>query len=129
VPGVHAEPTPHLSLATVDGSRVGADAEELGRRLDAVNLEQALIDVEIANARVLDLTARLVESNRRVLELQVQLDEARTESRRVVAEAEAVVDSAHSEMAAHDAYLEQQRSSTAYRWAAKVWNLRNALRS
>ncbi len=124
-----AEPTPHLSLATVDGSRVGVSQADLERRLDAVSLDQALIDVEIANARVVDLTARLVESDRRVSELQTQLDELRAEARRVNAEAEATVGAVRAEMAAHDAYLAEQRSSGAYRWAAKIWNVRNALRS
>jgi hypothetical protein len=38
--------------------------------LDGINLTQALVDVEIANARVIDLTRRLTEFNK-------QLGEAR----------------------------------------------------
>ena len=48
------------------------DTDELTRRLDRLNLTQALLDFEVANARVLDLTARLVESNKRVLTLQAE---------------------------------------------------------
>jgi hypothetical protein len=48
------------------------DTDELTRRLDRLNLTQALLDFEVANARVLDLTARLLESNKRVLTLQAE---------------------------------------------------------
>jgi predicted nucleic acid-binding Zn-ribbon protein len=127
------EPASHLSLATVDGASVAAsdrpDAEVLREQMDALSLEQALIDAEVANARVVDLTARLVESNRRVTELTAQISELRSDAVRIQAEAGAEVDAVHAEMAAHDAYLNEQRSSQAYRWAAKVWNLRNALRT
>jgi outer membrane murein-binding lipoprotein Lpp len=34
--------------------------------LDGINLTQALIDVEIANARVIDLTRRLTEFNKQL---------------------------------------------------------------
>jgi hypothetical protein len=35
--------------------------EQLGREMDRISLEQALKDVEIANARVTDLTQRVIE--------------------------------------------------------------------
>ncbi len=124
-----ASPVTLSVVAAPTGDHAADQQAELERRLDAVSLEQALIDVEIANGRVVDLTARLVESDRRVRELQEQLDELRADNRRVAAEAAATVEAVHAEMAAHDQYLAQQRSSTAYRWAAKVWNLRNALRT
>lgn len=41
-------------------TKVPPDAD-LSTAVGTVNLEQALIDVEIANARVMDLTARLSE--------------------------------------------------------------------
>jgi TRAP-type mannitol/chloroaromatic compound transport system substrate-binding protein len=118
-----------LALAAVDGSLVAPSPEELSAQMDAINLEQALIDVEVANARVLDLTARLVESSARVSQLHDELTKLRAESEIVAVAAETQVAELRAEMAAHDEYLAQQRSSHAFRWAAKVWNLRNALKS
>jgi hypothetical protein len=43
------------------------------RTLDTLNLEQALKDFEVANARVLDLTQRLVDSERKRKELSDEL--------------------------------------------------------
>jgi hypothetical protein len=43
--------------------------------LDKVSLEQALRDFEIANARVLDLTQRLIASERRRSEVENELQE------------------------------------------------------
>lgn len=40
---------------------------------DQVSLEQALIDVEIANRRVIDLTARLTAISRELMETRSQL--------------------------------------------------------
>ena len=51
-----------------------APTEELTRRLDALSLQQALIDFELANARVLDLTARVVEATNRGVRLQAEVD-------------------------------------------------------
>lgn len=48
--------------------------DELVRRLDALSLQQALIDFELANARVLDLTARLVEATNASVRRQAELD-------------------------------------------------------
>lgn len=42
--------------------------------IDKISLEQALIDVEIANKRVLDLTARLTELSRELLEARARLN-------------------------------------------------------
>ncbi len=50
------------------------EVDSLGREIDALSLRQALLDFEMANARVLDLTARLVEANARVVKLQAELD-------------------------------------------------------
>lgn len=46
---------------------------DIGRAMDAVNLERALIDFEIANARVIDLTARLTEFSRDLLATRAEL--------------------------------------------------------
>ncbi|HEX8699181.1 MAG TPA: hypothetical protein VF815_10120 [Myxococcaceae bacterium] len=45
--------------------------------LDRVNLVQALRDFEIANARVLDLTQRLIESERRRKDVENELEQLR----------------------------------------------------
>jgi hypothetical protein len=53
--------------------------------LDGINLTQALVDVEIANARVIDLTRRLTEFNKQLGEArhaaevaQIELAQANT---------------------------------------------------
>ena len=55
--------------------------------LDALSLEQALLDAELANARVIDLTRRLLEAHAEVDRLRVQLEALeRGELERVKAE-------------------------------------------
>ena len=49
--------------------------------LDKVSLEQALRDFEIANARVLDLTQRLIASERRRAEVENELQQLRLSQR------------------------------------------------
>jgi hypothetical protein len=110
------------------GSSEDAAARELTAAIDRLSLSQALLDVEIANARVLDLTARLVEANQRADGLRAEVDKVTGESLQVRAQADADIASVRAEMAAHQAYLDEQRSSAAYRWAARIWNVRNALR-
>lgn len=41
--------------------------------IDKISLEQALIDVEIANKRVIDLTARLTSLSRELMETRARL--------------------------------------------------------
>lgn len=88
------------------------DSDELTRRLDRLNLTQALLDFELANARVLDLTARVVESNKRVLTLQ-----AENEAHRLAA------DAAQASIMTLSARLAAVESSTAYRAAQKLSSL------
>lgn len=45
--------------------------------IDAINLAQALRDVEAANARVLDLTKRLMESEHRRKQLEDEMERLR----------------------------------------------------
>jgi hypothetical protein len=118
--------SPRLSLVTPSTAR---DQQELSAQMDRLSLEQALLDVEVANARVLDLTARLVEATQRISVLGADLDAMRSETEQVKVVAEVEVAAVRTEMASHQAHLDAQRSSTAYRWAAKVWNLRNAIRT
>lgn len=42
--------------------------------IDKISLEQALIDVEVANKRVLDLTARLTSLSRELMEARARLN-------------------------------------------------------
>jgi hypothetical protein len=81
----------------------------LQTELDELSLAQALIDFEVANARVLDLTRRLMESQAEATELRAELDRVRSE---------------HSEFVkVHEA----MKSSQAFRTASKIWALRNAI--
>lgn len=41
--------------------------------VDRLSLEQALLDVEVANARVIDLTARLAEASAELQQLRAQV--------------------------------------------------------
>jgi hypothetical protein len=82
----------------------------LQRAVDQVSLEQALRDFDVANARVIDLTRRLVASEREVVTMQRQVDEAAIALRDLQTQHQAM------------------QSSAAFRIASKIWNLRNALR-
>jgi hypothetical protein len=70
-------------------------------------LAQALADAETANARVMDLTARLLEARRQIIAIQSEAESARVELARLQAE--------------HD----QMRSSKAWRLAERIWRIRN----
>lgn len=78
--------------------------------MDSLSLERTLADFEIANARVLDLTKRLVQSDQLIAGLQSELSAVRAELRELEARHEAM------------------RSSQAFRLAARIWALRNAMR-
>jgi chromosome segregation ATPase len=47
---------------------------ELSRELDRLSLTQALVDFEVANARVTDLTQRLVDAANEIAALKAELD-------------------------------------------------------
>ena len=71
--------------------------------MDALSLEQALLDAELANARVIDLTRRLLEAHAEVERLRSQLDGLeRGELERVKAE--------RDELAAYKARLTGSRA-------------------
>lgn len=69
--------TSALETATLETATL--DDEHITRTLDRLSLTQALVDFELANARVLDLTARLVEANERVVRQQADADALRGE--------------------------------------------------
>jgi len=64
---------------------------DLGRELDRLSLNQALLDFEVANARVTDLTQRLIDASNEIAALRAELD------RRSVQLTE--LDRAHQQMA------------------------------
>jgi hypothetical protein len=61
-----------MSSTTYTGS-TSESTPPISEALDRLSLEQALRDVEVANARVIDLTARLTESHAELSELRRQL--------------------------------------------------------
>ncbi len=102
-----------------DASPVAAlsmGADELTRRLDRINLTQALLDFEIANARVLDLTARVVDSNKRVLKLQAEAEASRL-----------ALDGARTDIAELQRRIAEVEASTTYKTAQKLGSLRRLL--
>jgi hypothetical protein len=78
--------------------------------IDRISLEQALRDFDVANARTIDLTRRLVASEHEIVELRRQLDESALALRDL--------QTVHNSM----------QTSAAFRIASKIWNLRNAVR-
>ena len=113
-----AEPQ-HDSVPTEEVRALDIDVAELTRRLDRLNLTQALLDFELANARVLDLTARLVESNKRVLTLQHDADAAHHELTAAFAE----LHGARIDIAELQRRIADIESSTTYRAALKLGSL------
>ena len=82
---------------------------ELAKTVDELSLEQALLDVDVANARVVDLTQRLVEQSRHNSQLRTELEHLRLEH--------AQLRSTH----------ERMKGSQAFRLAERLWAIRNAL--
>jgi hypothetical protein len=92
----------HTSQPTDDAS--------LREEIDRLSLEQALRDFEVANARVIDLTQRLISANDKVVGQQQELDRLQVELTQL--------------RSVHEA----MRGSAAFRIANKLWAMRNALR-
>jgi hypothetical protein len=68
---------------TTDSDTAGravAPAYQPAGRLDQISLEQTLLDFEIANARVVDLTKRLVEATDELIRLRHQTELLRREA-------------------------------------------------
>ncbi len=83
--------------------------EVLEDELDRLSLTQALVDAEMATARVIDLTERLVDARQQIMNLRSELEHLRIEYTQYKAE------------------QEQMKSSSAYRLANRIWAVRNAL--
>ena len=71
-------------------------AAELSTEFDRLSLHQTLIDFEIANARVRDLTTRLVEANHEVFLHRQELARVSMEHERLRAEHQVMVELARS---------------------------------
>jgi hypothetical protein len=56
-------------IESVGTSKIATDGVDVSKSLDEISLEQALLDVDIANARVADLTSRLVSARLELSEL------------------------------------------------------------
>jgi hypothetical protein len=85
------------------GPATEASPEESGRHtadLDAISLRQALLDFDVANARVIDLTRRLTAMNKELVQTTTALQKAQMRNRRLQAE------------------LNELKESTSYRTAA-----------
>lgn len=82
---------------------------DLERQLDELSLKRALIDFDVANARVVDLTHRYVEATEEIKRLRKELDALRIEHGNVLAD------------------LDRTRNTKAYKIAERIWALRRAL--
>jgi hypothetical protein len=83
--------------------------EALQEELDRLSLTQALVDAEMATARVIDLTERLVDAREQVVNLRSELEHLRIEYTQYKVEQELL------------------KSSAAFRLADRIWTVRNAL--
>lgn len=95
------------SAITARGSN--SDGTTIALEVDGINLERALIDFEIANARVIDVTARLTDLSRDLLATRAELGLARLR----IAELEAAAEE-----------LAVVKSSAAYRAARMLGDSR-----
>jgi hypothetical protein len=82
--------------------------------LDEISLAQALLDVDVANSRVIDLTKRLTTMSKELRQTTSELQKARLRNRKLVAEL---------------AELEELKSSRAYRSATAAQRVLGAARA
>ena len=103
---------PKASTTTSDSREPTLDTDAL----DRLNLSQALRDFEVANARVIDLTARLTDTHKRLVNTQHELSLTRVH----VGNLEAII-SAHAGVAQlvvdAQAELDSVRRSRSFRLA------------
>lgn len=85
------------------------DAAGPGPEIDRLSLDHALHDFEVANARVIDLTRRLIGAGRELAAVKEELAVLRRE---------------HEELVATH---EQMQRSRAFKLATRIWTIRNAL--
>ncbi len=107
----HLPTAPDVSApALAEGPK--AEPTDVSKAMDTVNLERALIDFEIANARVIDLTARLTNFSTELLATRSELGLAKVR----IAELEAAA-----------AELATVKGSAAYRLLRKLGDSRAKL--
>jgi chromosome segregation ATPase len=94
--------------ANGEGRRPGARAVE--RDLESLSLEQAVKDFEIANARVMDLTQRLISAQHLSVQRQTEIEQLRVEIAKLRTE------------------LRQLRNTRAFRLAERYWTVLGAFR-
>lgn len=93
------------------------------RELDRLSLDQALLDVDVANARAGDLTQRLIT-------LTDQLRSALGDLAAVQAELEPLRSAHHALMEEHAELVsahERMKGSHAFRLASRIWTVRRTL--
>ncbi len=85
--------------------------------LDGISLEQALIDFEVANARVMDLTSRLTSMSRELISARSELERIKVEqaTQRLVPVVPPALVAEHAELKER---FERVRSSRAVQIAA-----------
>jgi hypothetical protein len=87
-----AEPktTPTPSHDAADSNPLAEQQVKNTADLDDISLTQALLDVDIANARVIDLTKRLTSLTKELRTATSDLQKAKLHNRRIVAELEEI---------------------------------------
>ena len=80
-----------MTEMTAEEPRTDQAEAALVESMHTLSLEQALIDFEVANARVVDLTQRLVEAHGETVELRQELELLRIEHRQLQEQHHAVM--------------------------------------
>ncbi|WP_282948108.1 hypothetical protein [Cellulomonas endometrii] len=91
--------------------------------LDSLNLEQALTDLELAHARVVDLTGRVTSLSEEVLHLRAEVGNLQL----ALAQEHAEADRQRSETTAAQAELRAHQASRAYAFTRRVSSVVNRL--
>jgi predicted nucleic acid-binding Zn-ribbon protein len=112
---------PGPEAATVVGSGRPSRASKVDLR--SISLEQTLADFETANARVMDLTQRLLDAVDERRHLRTELELLQIEHARLKAEATG----AHAAVAALQQELAAERSSNGYLVARVLRGLRRQI--
>lgn len=100
----------------------GVDAKETEKDLDSLVLSQALVDFEVANARVVDLTQRLMEATESRVASTGELTALRAQYEALAAEKARL---AEQHQALTDEY-ERLLSTKAYKLVKAVWSVHRA---
>jgi hypothetical protein len=109
-PGGHVEAPAGGSRREKVGGTADSPAAKIAKGMDELSLEQALKDVDVANARVIDLTQRLIAAQQRTVELQTTVERMQVE------------------LIELRTRYNQMRNSRAFRMADRYWRVLGALR-